>query len=275
MRALEIDDGIFLTERHERTRAKVAVLGPTTRDDLFGEGATDVVGQVVRIDGQKFTIIGVTQEKGSMGSNDQDDIVYVPLSTAKQYLTGSDALSSIYIQASSEDTMDTLETEITDILMREHGITDADSQDFTVTNQADILDAVSSISGTLTILLGAIAGISLLVGGIGIMNMMLTTVTERTREIGLRKAIGARSSDISLQFLLEAIILTVFGGIVGVLFGWGASYTIGVFGEITTTVTFESVVLAFGVSALIGIVFGFYPARKAAKLNPIDALRYE
>lgn len=274
VRALTVEEGTFLSDRQERTRAKVAVLGPTTRDDLFGEGAS-VVGETIRIDGTKFTIIGVTESKGSSGMTNQDDVVYIPLSTAKQYLTGSNTLSSIYVQAPDEESMDAMQTEITTILMRTHHITDEASKDFTVTNQADILDAVSSVSETLTLLLGAIAGISLVVGGIGIMNMMLTTVTERTREIGLRKAIGARSGDISLQFLLESMMLTVFGGVVGVLAGWGASYAISTFASMTTKVTLSSVLLAFGVSALIGVVFGYYPARKAARLNPIEALRYE
>lgn len=274
VRSIEMEVGIFLSDRNLSRRAKVAVLGSTTRDDLFGVGVNPV-GEKVRISNMKFTIVGVTKEKGGSGFTNQDDIVFIPLTTARQYLTGGSSVSSIYVEAVDEASMDTLATEIEDLLLLRHGISSSEDADFSVTNQAEIIEAVSSVTETLTILLGAIAGISLIVGGIGIMNMMLTTVTERTREIGLRKAIGARARDISRQFLIESVILTVFGGIIGIFFGWAIGYLAGSLMNMDTSVTTFSVFIAVSVSALIGIIFGYYPARKASKLNPIDALRYE
>ena len=179
------------------------------------------------------------------------------------------------VQAVDQESMTQLQTDITDLLLQRHGITDSDSADFRVINQADLASTMTSTTRTLTLLLAAIAGISLLVGGIGIMNMMLTTVTERTREIGLRKAIGAKRRDISLQFLVEAVILTFISGIIGVVVGWLVSLAINHFAGLESVITVQWVVIAFGLSALIGIVFGFYPARRAAGLNPIEALRYE
>jgi putative ABC transport system permease protein len=276
IRNIELAAGSFVAESQNQSAAKVAVLGPTTMIDLFGEDAdpSSVVGQKIRIKGSEFKIIGVTVSKGSSGFNNQDDLIYIPVKTAARYLSGNNYLSSISVQAESAEVMTQLQEDITSLLLTRHRKT-ADSADFTVQNQADLLSSLSSISSTLTLLLGAIAGISLLVGGIGIMNMMLTNVTERTREIGLRKAIGAKRSDISRQFLVEAIALTVIGGTIGVVLGTGIALAVNLLGFVTTSISWNSIVLAFGVSAAIGIVFGWYPARRASRLNPIEALRYE
>ncbi|MDD5750401.1 MAG: ABC transporter permease [Candidatus Pacebacteria bacterium] len=275
VRNIQIESGSFISEQNTRSLSKVAVLGPLTRDDLFGEDATDVVGKTVRINKIDFKIIGITQAKGGSGMNSQDDMIFIPLTTAQRFLAGSDYLSTIYVEVVDQDSMTAAQEQINSLLLSRHNISNPELADFSIMNQADIVDSVSSISDTLTMLLGAIAGISLIVGGIGIMNMMLTTVTERTREIGLRKAIGAKKKDISLQFLTESVMLTFIGGIVGIILGWALSYAVSYFGNTATEVTSWSVLLAFGVSAAIGIVFGYYPARRAAGLNPIEALRYE
>jgi len=275
IRNVEVDEGVFLSDTQNASAAKVAVLGPTTRDDLFGEGATGVVGGSIRINNLEFKVIGITTSKGGSGFQNQDDIIYIPVKSAQRYLTGNNAVSSINVQAIDANAMTQVQTDITTLLLARHNISDATQADFSVLNQNDILSTASSITSTLTYLLAAIGGISLLVGGIGIMNMMLTTVTERTREIGLRKAIGAKKRDISTQFLAEAVALTVVGGVIGIALGWGISALVNLTGLVTTSVSLSSVLLAFGVSAGTGIVFGYYPARRAAALNPIDALRYE
>lgn len=222
-----------------------------------------------------WKIIGVTVSKGSSGMSNSDDVIYVPLSTAQHYIAGSASVGTINIQGEDDYSLDLLETDVQALLMQRHKITDENQLDFQIMNQGDIVESASSITGTLTVLLASIAGISLLVGGIGIMNMMLTTVTERTREIGLRKAVGAKRGDITIQFLAEAVTLTFVGGIIGVVLGWVASLAVRNFGNISTEISLISVLLAFGVSAVIGIIFGYYPAWRAAKLNPINALRYE
>jgi len=272
--SVEVDDGVFLSDQNVTSSSKVAVIGPTTRDDLFTEGE-EAVGQIIRINGVNFKVIGVTKSKGSTGFNNSDDMIFVPYTTAIRYFSGSSYISSITVQATDATVMTQVQQDITTLLLDRHKIKDATLADFSTTNQADIVATASSITGTFTILLAAIAGISLLVGGIGIMNMMLTIVTERTREIGLRKAIGATSRDISTQFLAESIMLTFIGGVIGVMFGWLISFVVSSFAKITTSVSLSSVLLAFGVSAGIGIVFGYYPAKRAAKMNPIEALRYE
>jgi len=274
VRNVEIELGLFISDQHVRNLSKVAVLGPTTRDDLFGENSNPV-GQKVRINRIDFTVIGVTKTKGGTGFGSQDDMIFIPLSTAQRFLAGSDHVSTISVQAQDSDYMASVQQQVTSLLLTRHNISDPQMADFSVMNQADIVETASSVTNTFTVLLAAIAGISLVVGGIGIMNMMLTTVTERTREIGLRKAIGAKNKDISFQFLAEAIMLTFIGGVVGVIFGWLISLLISKFGGITTSVSMFSIVLAFGVSAAIGICFGYYPARRAASLKPIEALRYE
>ena len=274
VRNVEIDEGSFITDQNLKSLSKVAVLGPTTRDSLFGEGAS-VIGQTIRIKNIEFKVIGVTKVKGGSGFSNQDDIIFIPLTTAQRYFVGDQYVTSISIQAQDAESMTQLQQDVTALLLDRHNIKDETLADFSIFNQADIVAAASSVTGTFTILLGAVAGISLLVGGIGIMNMMLTTVTERTREIGLRKAIGAKRKDINTQFLVEAIMLTFTGGFIGIVLGWLISYGISYFGILQSSVSTGSVLLAFGVSAFIGIVFGYYPARRASRLNPIDALRYE
>ena len=274
VRNIEIGEGSFITEQNIRTAAKIAVLGPAARDDLFGEGANPI-GQTIRIQRADFKVIGVTKSKGGSGFNNPDDSIFIPFSSAQRFLTGNEYLTSISVQASSEEAMQDIQNQISVLLLDRHNISDPQLADFSTLNQADIVATASSITSTFTILLGSVAGISLLVGGIGIMNMMLTTVTERTREIGLRKAIGAKRHDINMQFLSEAVMLTFIGGAVGIFFGWLISFSVSQFGGITTKISLSSVLLAFGVSAVIGIIFGYYPARRAASLNPIEALRYE
>lgn len=274
IRNLEVAEGSFISDTQNNSAAKVAVLGPTTRDDLFGEGV-DAIGQAIRIKGLEFKVIGVTVAKGGSGFTNQDDIIFIPVQSAQRYFSGDKYLTTIAVQATSPDSMSQIQTDITALLLERHKISDAALADFSVLNQSDILSSASSITSTLTYLLAAIGGISLLVGGIGIMNMMLTTVTERTREIGLRKAIGARASDIRAQFLAEAVVLTLIGGIIGIGLGWLISFVVNLTGLVSTSVSLMSVLLAFGVSAATGIIFGYYPARRAASLNPIDALRYE
>jgi len=274
VRNLEIDSGNFITDQNDKSLSKVAVLGPTTRDDLFGENAS-AVGQTIRINGMQFKVIGVTKAKGGSGFGSQDDMIFIPLSSAQKFLAGDEYLSTISVQVVDSDSMTTVQTDVTNLLLERHKISNSDDADFSIMNQNDIVQTASSVTSIFTILLASVAGISLVVGGIGIMNMMLTTVTERTREIGLRKAIGAKNKDINKQFLIEAIALTATGGIIGMILGIGISFGVNLTGLLQTKVSVGSILLAFGVSTLIGIVFGYYPARRASKLNPIEALRYE
>ena len=274
VRSVSVDTGSFFTDQEDTSRAKVAVIGPTTRDDLFGEG-TNPIGEKIRVNGMNFTVIGITVAKGGSGMSNQDDGIYVPIQTMQTYLSGGKSVSTISVQAQDATSMTSVQDGITTLLLTRHNIASAELADFSVMNQADLVSAMSSVTNTLAMLLASIAGISLLVGGIGIMNMMLTTVTERTREIGLRQAIGAEKAEIVWQFLGEAILVTLMGGTVGMVIGYVASKAITAFSGTNTAVSWFAAALAFGVSAAIGLVFGYYPARRAAQLNPIQALRYE
>ncbi|MEK7117818.1 MAG: ABC transporter permease [Patescibacteria group bacterium] len=264
--------GSFLSDSNIRSLSRVAVLGPTVSNDIFGD--EDPIGKTIRINKINFRVIGVLRAKGSAGFFNPDDTVFVPLSVMQKILTGEDYLSTIAINVENKDLMTQVQEEAIFALSQKHRV-DPQNPDFSVVSQAEISGALTQVIDTFTIFLASIAGISLVVGGIGIMNMMLTTVTERTKEIGLRKAIGAKRRDINLQFLTEAIILTFIGGFIGILLGALIAFIMSYFEIIQTSVSIFSVFLAFGVSAVIGIVFGYYPARRASKLNPIDALRYE
>jgi putative ABC transport system permease protein len=279
IRNVSIDQGQFVSDEDSQTLAKVAVIGPTVMSDLFGtsEATSTVIGQQIELNSIAFTIIGVTEAQGGSSFGSADDEVFIPVGTALQYFAGNgnQYLSTIDIEASSAGAMTQVQNDVTTLLLSRHDISDPTLADFSILNQSDIVSAASSVTSTFTTLLAAIAGISLLVGGIGIMNMMLTTVTERMKEIGLRKAIGATRRDINTQFLAEAIALTFIGGGIGIVLGWAIAEIVTLTGITTATVSLSSVLLAFGVSAGIGIVFGWYPARRAAALNPIDALRYE
>lgn len=273
IKKIDIASGQFITERDLLSLSKVAVLGPSVAEDLFGQ--INPVGATVRIDKQTFKVIGVTKEKGGSGITNQDDMVYVPLTTAMKVLYGQNYLSSISIEAKSEEVMVTAQDEVGYLLLERHKLTDPTKADFRIMNQSDILSTASSITGTLTSLLSGIAAISLLVGGIGIMNIMLVTVTERTREVGLRKALGAKKKAIIYQFLTEAILLTIIGGVLGMILGIIVFFVLSKIMGLPFTISISSISLAIGVSGVIGVVFGWYPARKAAELQPIEALRYE
>ena len=274
IRSWSLTNGTMFTERDVRTAAKVAVIGSKTATQLFG--AENPVGHVVRVKGIPLVIIGLLTSKGAgMGGNNQDDALIVPYTTAMKRLTGDKYLKSVSLQISRAERMDIAQAQITNLLRQRHNLPPGRDNDFSILNQKEIADTVGSISTIITLLLGAVAGISLLVGGIGIMNIMLVSVTERTREIGIRIAVGAQPNDILLQFLIEAMTLSLFGGIVGVLCGMGAARLVAVVAGFNAVVSSGSVLLAFGVSAAIGIFFGFYPARRAAAMDPIEALRYE
>ncbi len=274
VRNITISEGDFISEQNVNSMSKVAVIGPNVKEDLFGTEETDIIGKKIRINKIDFTIIGITKVKGGTGFGSQDDLIWIPISTAQRFLSGDEYVTTISVQAKDAESATQIQEDVTSLLLEKHNIKDGVA-DFSTFNQADIAATATSITQIFTILLGSVAGISLVVGGIGIMNMMLTTVTERTREIGLRKAIGAKRKDISLQFLIEALMLTFIGGAVGIILGWLISFLINYFNLIATEVSVFSIVLSFTVSAAIGVVFGYYPARRAAGLNPIDALKYE
>ncbi|MFA5135894.1 MAG: ABC transporter permease [Patescibacteria group bacterium] len=271
---ITMSQGNFITSRDVDVMAKVAVVGPQVVVDLFGED-TNVVGQSLRVEGQALRIIGVTASKGGSGFMNQDDVIYIPLTTAQKQLYGVTHLSSIALEAKSADVMTDAQNEVGYLLLARHKLDDPTQADFSIFSQQDILNTATSMTGTFTTLLSGIAAISLLVGGIGIMNIMLVTVTERTREIGLRKALGAKKKVITMQFLLESIILTFSGGVIGVVLGIAVSYFISDFAKTPFVISLGAIFLAFGVSAAIGMIFGWYPAQRAANLQPIEALRYE
>ena len=265
--------GASFTDADQQAGNPVAVIGNTVASDLFGNATGSAVGQSIQLNGQNFTVSGVLAVKGSTGLNDPDDIVVVPFSAAQNKFTGyAPTLASITVQAASADVMNQAQNEIQMILDARHHV-DSTNRDYQVRNQAQILTTATNTTQTLTILLGAVAAISLLVGGIGVMNIMLVTVTERTREIGIRKAIGASRGSIVTQFLIESLVISVIGGVAGIAVGFAGSAfpVLGVQPEVQAW----TVWLSLAVSAVIGLVFGVYPANKAAKLRPIDALRYE
>ncbi len=274
VRKVGLSSGSFITQHDVDGLSKVAVLGPQVVSDLFGEGANPL-GETVRINGQSFRIIGITTSKGGTGFQNQDDMVIVPLTTAQKVIFGATNVSSIYLEAKSEEVMTQAQDEVGYFLLARHRLNDPSQADFSILSQNDILSTASSVTGTFTALLAGIAAISLIVGGIGIMNIMLVTVTERTREIGLRKALGAKKKIITTQFLLESMILTGAGGVLGMIFGILASFIISRFMSLPFTISPSSIALAIGVSGTIGIIFGWYPSRRAANLQPIEALRYE
>jgi len=280
-RNYNITEGDLITEEHILGRASVVLLGPEVAENLFGH-ADGVTGETVRIEGQPFRVIGVLESKGGGSFGSQDNVVIVPFSTAQTRLirrSTSDRVDIIFVQAVSGDVVQQASEEIAQILRTRHR-TPVGADDFTIFTQQDLLATFESITGILTIFLGGIAGISLLVGGIGIMNIMLVSVTERTREIGLRKALGARKRDILTQFLTESSLLSLIGGIIGIAFGWLISYIVGRIAEASGTaftpiVGVDAILLATIFSAAVGLFFGIYPASRAANLEPVEALRYE
>ncbi len=267
---LTIAEGSFISDANVRSIGRQAALGATVATDLFPD--QDPIGKTIRINKVNFTVVGLLTAKGGAGFSGPDDMVFVPLSTMQKILSGDDYLSMIAVSVTDKNQMANVKDLATNALLDQHRVAEAD---FSIISQEDILGTLSTVIDTFTLFLAAIASISLLVGGIGIMNMMLTTVTERTKEIGLRKAIGAKRADINMQFLSEAVVLTFIGGFVGVILGWLICLVVTSTGIVRTQVSISSVLLAFGVSAGIGIIFGYYPARRAGMLNPIDALRYE
>ncbi len=266
--------GRFLSEKNVQNRERVAVVGKTVVKNLFGD--EDPVGKEIRVKNIPYRIIGVLNSKGSgaMG-NDQDDMVIIPYTTAMERVDGIDYLRMIYVVGKDENGIDRLQSDIENLLRVRHGIKDTNLDDFNIQNMNSIMETMEETTGTLTLFLGAVAAISLVVGGIGIMNIMLVSVTERTREIGVRKALGATYNVIVTQFLIEAIVISLMGGIIGIILGVGSSKLIGMASGMSTVISIPTIVMSFAFSVAIGLVFGIYPARKAAKLNPIDALHYE
>lgn len=275
IRNVQVAEGRFLTTEDERKSVRVVVVGPTVAESLLGNSNDSIIGKNIKINNIPFKVVGVTVSQGSSGSSNNDDVVYIPVTTAQSRFTGSKYVSQIYVEAASADLMTQAQDQVTLALQSAHKLSPDKANDFTVTNQTEIMDTMQSISQSMTLLLAGIAAISLLVGGIGVMNIMLVSVTERTREIGIRKAIGASDKDILLQFLIEAVVLSLIGGVIGILLGWGGSLIVTKLFQTASSVSIPSVIMAFAFSALIGIVFGVVPAKKAAAMDPIEALRYE
>jgi putative ABC transport system permease protein len=274
IRQWQLADGSFFTDQDVRGANKVALIGSTIVDQLFGD--ENPIGQVIRIKLVPFVVVGLLATKGfSVTGSDQDDVVIVPYTSAMKRVTGATTMRAINVQVEGPELIEQVQQEITQLLRQRHRIQEDRDDDFVVRNQQEIAEAATATSRTMTVLLGAIASVSLVVGGIGIMNIMLVSVTERTREIGIRMAVGARGGDILRQFLIEAITLSSIGGLIGVGFGIGTSRILSALAQWPTLTSPESIVIAFVVSAAIGVFFGYYPARKAAELDPIDALRYE
>ena len=267
-------EGRFISSKNVENRERVAVVGQTVVKNLFA--GEDPVGKEIRVKNIPFRVIGVLNSKGNgtMG-NDQDDAIFIPYTTAMERVEGVDYLRMIYVVANDDNGIDRLQSDIENLLRVRHGIKDTNLDDFNIQNMKSIMETMEQTTGTLTLFLGAVAAISLVVGGIGIMNIMLVSVTERTREIGIRKALGATYFVIVTQFLIEAVVISLMGGLIGIALGIGASKLIGLASGMSTVISVPTIVLSFAFSMAIGLVFGIYPARKAAKLNPIDALHYE
>ena len=274
IRDYTVEEGRNMSDHDMAGKDRVCVIGKTIVENLFPEG--DPVGKTIRINLAPFKVIGVLGAKGqSSGGQDQDDVVFVPLTTAQNRMMGITYVNNITIQAENENVIDNVQAEVENLLRTRHRIKNSDDDDFTVRNLAALMDTMMSTANTITMLLGCIAAISLLVGGIGIMNIMLVSVTERTREIGIRKALGATYNNILLQFLIESAVIGIIGGFLGVVLGIGASYAISAFAEWKTVISVPIIIIAVVFSVGIGVFFGIYPARKAALLDPIEALRYE
>lgn len=275
IRSLSIANGTFISEKDVDNRARVAVIGTTVAENLFGEGINPV-GKNIRINNDPFKVIGILESKGqsSMGQ-DQDDVVIIPITTATTRIMAINHIQQISVQVISPDKMDLVQAEIENLMRQRHKISADKEDDFTVRNLTSIMETMTNTSTMLTILLASIAGISLLVGGIGIMNIMMVSVTERTREIGIRKALGATYRNIMFQFLIEAVFVGIIGGLIGIVVGCSLSMAIAQFAGFTTVITIEPILISFLFSVGISLFFGIYPARKAAKLDPIEALRYE
>ena len=266
--------GRFFSDKNVQNRERVAVVGQTVVKNLFAD--EDPVGTEMRVKNIPFRVIGVLKSKGNgtMG-NDQDDTVLIPYTTSMERVEGIDYLRRVYVVAKDDGGIDRLQADIENLLGVRHNIKDTNLDDFNIQNMKSIMETVAQTTGTFTLFLGAVAAISLVVGGIGIMNIMLVSVTERTREIGVRKALGATYSVIVTQFLIEAVVISLMGGFIGIAFGIGASKVIGMVSGMSTIVSVPTIIMSFAFSMAIGLIFGIYPARKAAKLNPIDALHYE
>jgi len=274
IRDWEMASGEIFTDKDVRSRKKVAVLGHTIAEELFPD--QDPIGQRVRIRNTPFKVIGVLEEKGQTGmGGDQDDVILAPATTVLNRLKGGIYIDLIYVSAISSDRMNEAETELEAVLRDMRDVETGDDDNFNIRNQAEITEMASSTSQVMTLLLGSIAAVSLLVGGIGIMNIMLVSVTERTREIGIRLSVGAREKDIMVQFLTESVLLSSIGGIIGVILSLFISFVINNFSSISAVISPLVILIAFSFAGGVGIFFGFYPARKAARLNPIEALRYE
>ena len=267
-------EGRFISSKNVENRERVAVVGQTVVKNLFA--GEDPVGKEIRVKNIPFRVIGVLNSKGNgtMG-NDQDDVIFIPYTTAMERVEGVDYLRMVYVVASDDNGIDRLQSDIENLFRVRHSIKDTNLDDFNIQNMKSIMETMEQTTGTLTLFLGAVAAISLVVGGIGIMNIMLVSVTERTREIGIRKALGATYFVIVTQFLIEAVVISLMGGLIGIALGIGASKLIGLASGMSTVISVPTIVLSFAFSMAIGLVFGIYPARKAAKLNPIDALHYE
>jgi putative ABC transport system permease protein len=274
IRQWPLSDGASFTGQDVRSSNKVCVIGRTTASQVFG--SEDPIGQVLRIQGVPFLVTGLLTPKGlSPQGTDQDDIVIMPYTSAMKRVIGGSTLRGINVQVASPNDLAPAQQQITELLRQRHNIRAGRDDDFTVRNQQEIAETATATSRIMALLLGAIASVSLIVGGIGIMNIMLVSVTERTREIGVRLAVGAHGRDILTQFLIEAVTLSVIGGAIGILLGLGASRMLSVFAHWPTLISIPSIIAAFFVSAAVGVFFGFYPAREAARLDPIEALRYE